>query len=104
MHLYNKHLDWHFYQSNNPNDPNAQPPWQEKTIIDGWESEWALHQAFKQMLDALDMQWSKVTHLKTLAIETASQHGLNCAEINSMSKMSSAHLMTATSRSFSLSH
>jgi hypothetical protein len=32
------------------------------------------------------MQWSKVTHLQTLAIETASQHGLNCAEIASMSK------------------
>jgi hypothetical protein len=25
-------------------------------------------------------------HLQTLAIETASQHGLNCAEITSMSK------------------
>jgi hypothetical protein len=45
-----------------------------------------LHQAFKQMLDALDMQWSKVTHLQTLAIETTSQHGLNRAEIALMSK------------------
>jgi hypothetical protein len=55
MRLYDKHLDWHFYWSNNPNDPNAQPPWQEKTIIDGWESERTPHQAFKRMLDALDM-------------------------------------------------
>jgi hypothetical protein len=55
-------------------------------IIDGWESEQALHQAFKQMLDALDMQWSKVTHLQMLAFETTSQHGLNRAEITSMSK------------------
>jgi hypothetical protein len=27
-------LNWHFYQSNNPNDPNARPPWQEKTRIE----------------------------------------------------------------------
>jgi hypothetical protein len=32
------------------------------------------------------MQWSKVMHLQKLAIETASQHGLNHAEITSMSK------------------
>jgi hypothetical protein len=62
MRLYNKQLDWHIYWSKDPNDPNAQPPWQEKTIIDGWESEQALHQAFKRMLDALDMRWSKVMH------------------------------------------
>jgi hypothetical protein len=86
MRLYDEHLDWHFYWSNNPNDLNAQPPWQEKTIIDGWESELAPHQAFKQMLDALDMQWSKVTHLWTLDVETTSQRGLNHAEITSMSK------------------
>jgi hypothetical protein len=30
MHLYSEHLDWHFCQSSDPNDPNAQPPWQEK--------------------------------------------------------------------------
>jgi hypothetical protein len=86
MCLYDKHLDWHFYWSNDPNNPNAQSPWQERTISDGLESEQAPHQAFKQMLDALDMWWSKVMHRQMLAIETASQHGLNHAEIASMSK------------------
>jgi hypothetical protein len=78
MYHYDKHLDWH---SNNPNNPNAQPPCQERMITDGWESEQTLPQAFKQMLDALDMQWSKAMHLKRLAIETASQHGLKRAEV-----------------------
>jgi hypothetical protein len=84
--LHDERLDWHFFRANNPTNPKAPAPWQEKTIIDGWESERAPYTAFKRMLEALDLRWSKVTHLRTLSIEYASQHGLNRAEIASMSK------------------
>jgi hypothetical protein len=72
-----------FFRSNEPNKP---PPWQEKSIITGWETDRAACNAFKRMLDSMDLWWSKVTHIRTVAIEYASTKGLSRAEIATMSK------------------
>jgi hypothetical protein len=83
MRLFNRRFHIDFYRNQ---DPSLPPPWQEFPLIDPFTSASGLFTAYKSTLRGCDVSWGKVTHLRTMAIEFASQHGCSRGLIASLSK------------------
>ena len=76
-------VDLHFYKSTEVNDV---PPWQKRRLIDGFETDKKVNDAYSSLLQQCGLRWFKVTHLRTLGCERASRRGCSDNVIGTMSK------------------
>ncbi len=68
-------------------DKGNPPTWRRLSILSQWKTNRAASQTYSRILDANDIEWLKVTHMRTAGMEWASaQGGLNVEQIATLSK------------------
>jgi len=68
-------------------DEGNPPTWRRLPLLSQWKTNRAASQTYSRILDANDIEWLKVTHMRTAGMERASaQGGLNAEQIATLSK------------------
>ncbi len=68
-------------------DEGKPPTWRRLAILNQWKTNRAASQTYSRILDANEIEWLKVTHMRTAGMERASaQGGLNAEQIATLSK------------------
>lgn len=63
-----------------------EPKWSKIELIRTWRNHGAANASYTQVLDANNLKWEKVTHMRKSGIESASAAGLDAQSIGTMSK------------------
>jgi len=77
----NAQYDFHY------DDEDSTPTWRRLPCLCQWKTNQAASQTYSHILDANDIEWLKVTHMRTAGMEcTSAQGGLNAEQIATLSK------------------
>ena len=82
-----------------PGDKKERPEWKKKKLLPSWgandSGRKACEKSYKEVMGACGIEWNKVTHLRSAAMEKASSSGLNADQLATMSKHRGERLFDA---------